>query len=110
MFSVDRYLDRTYDRRNYHCWHLIAEAWRDLTGEELELSQTGRHGPGFERVDQPTNPCIVMMIQGGKVPHAGLYRNGRVLHIRQTGARFERLADATRGFAEVRYYAKRHSG
>lgn len=108
MFSVDPYLAKTYDRRDYHCWHMLTAAWRELTGDDLQLSLTGRHGPLLRPVPQPVSPCVVLMYQPGAVPHAGLYRNGRVLHIDRRGARFERLEDAIRGSAEVRYYAKRH--
>lgn len=114
MFSADRYLDRSYDRRRYHCWHLLCEAWRDLTGDELGLDTPGwdqadvaARFDSYERVSRPRSPSVVLMLRPPGVPHVGLFRNGRVLHIREDGVRNERLADATRGFDEVRYYAKR---
>lgn len=106
-FSTDPYLAKAYDRRSYNCWHMLCEAWRDLTGEDLQMSLTLRPGQYMGIVERPVNPCVVVMINPGTPAHAGLYRNGRVLHIHETGARFERLADATRGYGEVRFYAKR---
>jgi hypothetical protein len=87
----------------------VAEAWRDLTGEDLQLSVTGRPGPYFHPVAKPVNPCVVLMIRPGRVPHAGLFRNGRILHIDDRGVRFECLDVAIYGYSEVRYYAKRNA-
>jgi hypothetical protein len=94
---------------------MLSEAWLELTGVDLGC-ETAKHAALEARlvpdvlvqVPEPVSPCIVLMLCATVVPHAGLFRNGRVLHIRQDGARNERLEDATRGFSEVRYYAKRH--
>jgi len=113
-FSVDRFLGRPYDRRRYHCWHLVCEAWLDLTGTDLgpvpdwdEREVLARFS-AFAASPEPVSPCIVLMLTPPSVPHAGVFLRGRVLHIRPEGARFERLKDATRGFEEVRYYAARN--
>lgn len=112
-FSPDRYLARQYDKRRYHCWHLVTDGWRDLTGEDLgpvpdwDDGAVLRQFSRYCRADRPVSPCIVLMLRPPGVPHAGLFIRGRVLHIRAEGARYERLEDATRGFAEVRFYAAR---
>jgi hypothetical protein len=115
-FSVDPYLGRTYDRRTYHCWHLFADAWLDLTGDNLSGPSAkldtllGRwDGTYFQQVPEPVSPCAVLMLRPPAVPHVGLFHKGRVLHIRAEGARHDRLPDAVLGFDEVRFYAKRHA-
>lgn len=119
-FSVDRYLGRRFDEVSYNCWDLLREAWLDLTGDDIghrtptpatPLAMRRRFDAEeaeFERLPEARSPCIVLMRRPRAVPHVGLFWKGRVLHIQPSGVRYDRLADATLGFTEIRFYATRH--
>lgn len=114
--AVDAYLARSYDPARFLCWDLVREAWLDMSGQDigdrtphpasaLAISRRVASSLGdFEAIPEPESPCLVLMRQSRAVPHVGLFWRGRVLHIDQRGARFERLADATRGFERIGFY------
>jgi hypothetical protein len=121
MFSVDPYLARRFDEETYNCWDLVREAWLELTGFDignrtphpatpLAIARRFRDGEReFCRLGAPCSPSIVVMKRPRAVPHAGLFLRGRVLHIHPGGPQFDRLADATRGFDKVGFYATDHT-
>ena len=116
-FSVDEYLDRRLIPEKYDCRHLVCEAWRDLTGEDL-AARLGlvMAGPGerrvdramrrgFRRLDAPESPCIVIMqAHRRQQPHVALYLRGKVLHLQKHGVEFMPLSLAMRGFKSVKFY------
>lgn len=114
--SVDQYFNREYDIRKYNCAHLVCEAWKDLTGFDLAGVLRGFLSGAKDRrtilsdlrkmrqLDEPVDPCIVLMQQGRNAPHVGLYVRGRVLHIREQGVHFQPLDVVSIGFPKVRFY------
>jgi hypothetical protein len=114
--NVDAYLDRRFDRLAMNCWHLVEDAWLELTGEVLGLRTAenmlraaiaGTYDgeiPRFARLDSPADPCIVLMRSPGAIPHVGVYHKRRVLQMTQRGASFVPLATATSGYADVGFY------
>ncbi|MEI9995086.1 MAG: hypothetical protein WDM91_10860 [Rhizomicrobium sp.] len=96
--SIDAYLVRRR-RKNYDCRDLSAEVWRALTGEEL----LDRDIKTMQRLDAPVDPCIVLFRRRGE-NHMGVFVRGKVLHLAEMSARFERLDIAGLGFVEARFY------
>jgi hypothetical protein len=107
--KIDRYLGRTYVAGQYECWDLVREAWLELTGfdiggrprDPVAALAIWRH---FRKLTGPISPSIVMMRQRRAVPHVGLFLGARVLHIGPAGVRYERLASATLGIAQIGFY------
>lgn len=114
--SIDQFLDRRYDRRNYHCGHLLCDAWEAETGEPLRHALAGfllapehrRAGWSLLRslrpLTGPASPAIVLMRRPRSPCHVGMFIRGKVLHIREAGVAFQPLAIATFGFPLVGFY------
>lgn len=114
--NVDAYLARRFHLARQNCWHLVRDAWLELTGDDLgdrtperitAATLTGKFDtdvPAFRRLDGPQDPSIVLMRSPGVVPHVGIYHQRRVLQMTQRGASFVPLASATVGYSDVGFY------
>lgn len=113
MFSIDKYLDKTYHFTKYNCGHFVNEVWMDLTGEcIIGICQSfvqGEDGDFTMRIrertklKEPETPCVAMMHSQDAIPHAGIYIDGSILHLTESGVQFikvERLA----AFCKMSYY------
>ncbi len=114
--SVDKYLNKVYDKRAYNCAHFVAEVWLDMFGYDLSIALTGFMRPRkerlvaikdlrcFKKIDSPQDPCIVLFENKKETLHVGMYLRGRVLHIRQSGVHFELLETVSVPFKKVSFY------
>jgi len=114
--DIDKYLSRSYDLANYNCWHLLREAWLELTGNDLgdrtpdritKAALVGRFDtdvPAFVELPAPEDPSLMLMTRRGTVPHVGLFYRGRVLQMLSSGASYTIPATACAGFEQVRYF------
>lgn len=114
--SIDKYLSRNYNLRNYNCAHFACDVFEDETGKDLRPILTGLLKPAKERfasfkdlkkmvrLDSPQSPCIVLFQNTGDVPHVGVYIRGKVLHISDSGVRFEYIENAGLFFNTIRFY------
>lgn len=114
--DIDSYMGRTFHIRDYNCWHLLQDAWRDLTGRDLGdrtpirvtfAALIGRFDtdvPEFTELPGPKDPSLVLMRRSGTVPHCGVYVRGRVLQMTPTGVSYLPVEVATAGFAQVGFY------
>lgn len=114
--DIDSYLARRFDLARQNCWHLVRDAWLELTGLDLgdrtperitTAALVGRFAsdvPAFRLLDQPAEPSIVLMRTPGAIPHVGVYHRRRVLQMTARGASFLPLAQATAGFDQVEFY------
>lgn len=109
--SLDHLLFRRRSA-DYDCLDFLAEAWLHVTGEDLRgrlgaLQNRGRQLVGFsnrfQRLTRPISPCVVVMQAGDPEIHAGLYLNGRIMHLLDR-AEYTAPEVATRGFSRVRFY------
>jgi len=108
--NVDAYLARRFHIARQNCWHVLRDAWLELTGDDLgdrtpeRLSHAALVGrfdsdvPAFRELDQPASPSIVLMRHPRLVPHVGLYWKRRVLQMAQAGPSYLPLAVATHGY------------
>lgn len=113
---IDEFFFRKYDRSNYNCAHLVAEAWLKITGLDISERLAGFLKPvrarsvgmslrhSFIRLQAPESPCVVLMNRPGAVAHVGVYYRGKVLHIHASGTEYVPLDVARRGFTTVRFY------
>lgn len=114
--SVDLYLARKFDLARQNCWHLVRDAWLEMTGVDLgdrtparitAAALCGRFDsdvPAFRQLPGPQDPCIVLMRSPGAVPHVGIYHKRRILQMTQRGASFVPLESATSGYRDVGFY------
>jgi hypothetical protein len=118
MISVDKYLSRRYNAKSYNCLHFVCEIWEDLTGTSITPYLTPVLVPGerlltskvlkpFTRIPVPANPSLVFMRRRPFAPHIGIYVDGRVLHLLESGAQFQLLDVATEHYTDVRFYVCR---
>lgn len=117
-FSVEKFLSKEYDAKNYNCWHFACDVWSSITGQlysakqvddyhtvsqlhERALQMTG----AFVTLDKPVNPCFVLMRRQRLSPHIGIMIQGKVLHLNDKGAFFDSFDHATACFPEVTFHA-----
>lgn len=111
--SFDHLLGKVYDRESYNCAHLVADAWKIETGEDITNAVVGfleprREATGlrqFRRLDKPQSPCIVMMRHGIARPHVAIFVRGKILQIRESGVSMLPPEVATLGYTKIRYYS-----
>lgn len=112
-------LDSLFDRKQtktYNCLDFCREAWLALTGEDITerlsrltgaFSQRRATAPvvkAFTHLKSPVNPCLVVFQRRGTVPHIGIYKDRRILHLHARGVEFQPLVVAREYFTSLRYY------
>lgn len=116
MISVDPLLKKRFDANNYHCVHFVIDAGKHLFNHNfshcfigltsslnsLNLSRT--NFTQAEQIEKPMPGSIVLMLTLDNKHHVGLYYDNRVLHLSETGARFETLRSIKRQYKNLRYY------
>lgn len=119
MKSIDSYYSRRYHVRDYNCAHLVVEAWKDYTGQDISNllfgALTNRANRDmrkiqlrrFKRVDQLVDPCIVLLWEPRNAPHVGIYLRRRILHIGPTGVKFELPEVMFFGYIQRKFYVCR---
>lgn len=115
-FSTDPYLVRRFHIVRQNCWHMARDAWLDLTGtdvgdrtpervtREALLGQFASDVPTFQRLDGPEDPCLVLMLKRGAVPHVGVLVRGKVLQMAEHGPSYLPVTRATEGYDAVEFY------
>lgn len=114
--SIDVFYHRKYNKNTYNCAHFVCEVWKHLTGQCMSSRVPGLLTPaadrhvsfgmmrGLERLAGPRSPCIVVMTRPRFPPHVGIFLNGRVFHIQETGVEYQPIEIASIGFKTLGYY------
>lgn len=114
--SIDAFYRRKYNRNSYNCAHFVCEVWEYLTGQRIADRMGGLLAPfadrrasfslrhDFKRLATPESPCIVLMQRPRFPSHVGIYLDGKIFHIRETGVEFQPIDVASFGFKFLRYY------
>lgn len=92
--DIDQFLDRKFDSRRYNCGHFVAEVWQHFTGENIynlfgEFTKVRNADRLRKRIEEPESPCLVLIQVPREIPHAGIYYQEKILHILETGVRFD---------------------
>lgn len=117
MKSIDALLDKTYNPESYHCVHFVIDAGKYLFGYDfsnnflgLNHSLISNGSPSRHTVSQsirtatPMDGSVVLMNKLDNSLHVGLYLDGRVLHLSETGVRYELIHSLQRYYKRIRYY------
>lgn len=117
--SIDQFFGVKYDKKSYNCYHFSCDVWRHLTGEDLsqiiddQMQTTGilyrRYVRQFRELVKPVSPCLVIMQNPHEITHMGIFYNGRVLHLTESGTEYQPPIVACRHHLEVRYAARNHT-
>ena len=114
--NVDAYLARRFNLARQNCWHVLRDAWLELTGVDLgdrtpdRISTAALVGrftsdvPAFQKLEAPAEPSIVLMRHPGLVPHVGLHWRRKVLQMASHGPSYLPLHMATAGYPDVGFY------
>jgi hypothetical protein len=117
--SIDPLLSRT-PNESYNCLDFVIEAWAHISGDasagdRLRKLSEGVHAEdgkvvlsgvrGFSKLADPFSPCFVVMQRSKTQPHIGIYYQGRVLHMKETGVEFQPVAVVRRYFTKIGYYS-----
>ncbi len=115
-FSTDKYFGKEFHIENYNCWDFIRDVWLELKGEDIgkrtptpatryemkiKFSKEENH---FQNISELQSPCIVLFKRDKATPHVGVFYNGKVLHLKETGVKYEDINLAGFGFTEIKYY------
>lgn len=106
-FETDKYLDRQFSWESYNCWHFARDVWKELSGDELRAASPEQAQSAYRQIHQAVSPCLVLFQGVAPIPHVGVYYQGRVLHLREDGARYQPLHLARIGFHTVTFFASR---
>lgn len=116
MKSIDSLLDRQKSDE-YHCVPFVIEAGKYLYGYDftdnflglaLPLSINGK--PSRHTVKNslstknPTNGTVVLMTKLDGGLHVGLWHDGMVLHLADTGVRYQTVRTLETLYIRIRYY------
>lgn len=116
QLDIESYLSRRFDIVSMNCWHLVHDAWFELTGEDLGWRTAGNMLRAaikgkfdgsiarFEKLEAPQEPCIVLMRRPGAVPHVGIFYKRKILQMTTRGASYIPLDAATTGYRDVSFY------
>ena len=109
MSAFDNLMGRNFMPGKYECGHWAEEAWRELTGSGIEGALTGNLARfaarrKFIRSKNPLSPSVVLFQRRGTRPHAGIYLDGRVAHLRPTGPEIMPLDVVALGFDRAIFY------
>jgi len=115
--SVDKYLGRRYDIREYNCAHFVCDVWRDVVGVGIDNVLGGFLCPPSERtakhsalrsirfLRRPADPCIVLLQHKLIAPHLGVWIRNRVLHIKSdSGVQYQPLDVVAIGYSRIRFF------
>lgn len=113
--NVEKYLFKTFSLHDYNCWHFACDVWADLTGVRLHSSIEDFHlgalnGYALRQsecltpIPSPQSPCLVLMQRQRIHPHVGVYVNGRLLHLKESGAAYVDLQHVTALYPKVSFY------
>lgn len=115
--SVDKYLDKKYNLKNYNCVHFACDVYFSETGKNIHeifygllLSKADRFVnmsslKKMKKHKAPVSPCIVLFQARKCEPHVGVFIRGRVLHITPEGVKFEELSQAGYFFTKASFYS-----
>lgn len=115
MIQTDRFLDRRANPR-YNCMDFVREVWLAITGVDLADALTWLNARfkdrrravsgvrRFERLKSPSTPCVIFMQRPFIIPHVGIWIDGRVLHLKDTGVALEPLHVACGHYRKFSYY------
>ncbi len=109
MIDVDAFMER--ERAGaYDCWAFVCDVWAQSFGEDLSrFTASGKLARDalrrFKIVDSNTDPAIVIFRRYFRIPHAGVWYNGRVLHLGEQRAQYQPLHLVGRQFQRVEFYA-----
>ena len=101
-------LSKQYNDEHYNCSHFVADVWEELTGERLPFQTVGlsiKNRLFKKPLKQKQDPCIVMFRASGVTAHAGVYVDGMVLHLNESGVKHESVDRIAMTYDSVRYYA-----
>lgn len=115
MRSIDPLMTKV-SSDDYQCAHFVRDAWEYLTGAPLSSSVEGFLLPPNERtaanglrddfthVKTPSGLCIAIFRRLRGRPHTGLFFNGRILELVDTGVRYVPLHVPMVTYTSVRFY------
>ena len=110
-------MSKKYDEHSYHCVHFALDVWEELTGDDLranfarllaplrECTATRECSNRFAEVPAPVNPCLVVMRNGARQPHLGVFVDGKVMHLQHAGPMAVAPHNVVARYRDVRYYA-----
>ena len=119
--NIDKYLDRKYDSANYNCAHFVCDVFKDLFNTDyykilqavllptMERRLRSVNLGHLERLAVPRSPCLALFQVGRNTPHVGVWLDGRILHIKESGVEYSRLEDIMLGFKKVRFFNVKNS-
>lgn len=118
MFSVERFIVKEYDKKNYNCWHFACDVWSSMTGQLYTPDKVDNYQPTsqlheralniaqqFVTLDSPKSPCFVLMRRQRLEPHVGIFMNGNILHLNERGAFYQPAHTVTACYPTVTYHA-----
>lgn len=115
-FTVDKYLNKRFNLHHYNCWDLVREVMIELTGKDIgdrtpnpptalsRIRKFNDEEKDFIKLDKPESPCIVLFKRKKGIPHVGVFWKNKVLHLPETGAKYQPLNIVAVTFTDIGFY------
>jgi hypothetical protein len=120
--NVNDYLGRQYPAPP--CWALVADVYATERGDTVTDYKTvnasiraiagafrlalHKSAHGFAQVAEPVDYCVVLLGKTARtgLHHCGIYYDGRILHMLESGGQYQELSVITDEYQLVEYWAK----
>ncbi len=112
--ELDDFHFKKYDRLNYNCSHFVRDLWMFLEGQDIcdmvsawnsnSLSDAMSSRKGLWKLENPVQPCIALFARKGDPPHVGVFMQGMIFHMTETGPELQNLSYVLSTFESVKYY------
>ena len=109
--KINEVIGKPFDAVNFHCYHLVrylvpkAPDWRVVASIAEGLRWSSELTKLTKRVTTPESGDIALLGRTFKTMyHAGVYFEGRIVHVDSVGTRAELLHIIARKYPAIRYY------
>lgn len=112
--NLDCLYSKKYNFQTYNCAHFAVDVWKFIAGKDISsflLEPSGLPrvptgaGKGFKRLAGPVSPCLAVFRGLGGETHVGVFLDGRILHIVNSGVVAQPVDRIKMVFRNVRFYS-----
>lgn len=109
--NFDSLMSKTYNKSSYNCAHFVCDVFDYLGMREARKSLEGyicsnriAHRGVLRRLSSPVGICLVLFQAPCSISHVGVYIDGKILHLTESGVSYTSIDVASIGYNKMRFY------